>query len=344
MRTGRCTSSDLLLTWPACKTENGETGPEVMAEYALSFSYNLCEGQPGLAGHLPDRFLRNNKMRCRDVKSNLPVYSDDILTEAERTELDSHLDTCPLCRQALSEFQEIRNDLRSLWRPALSEQRMELIRSTVSLQLAPAGPSPVFHVIEDRRSWYKAWLMPSAVGTLASIIFGVLLIWSILLTARNPDEFVSKAPASTSRPSSMILTSDNAVIGPEILELSPSEYASTRLSIADESPSVNPRGALIALTKSLVRGEMRDDEVVVVAEVFGNGLAKIAEVVEPSNNDKAVRQLQQALESDPAYAPFVPASYDRRSETMRVVLKFQNVNVKTTYTAPRPKVPERRRS
>lgn len=282
-------------------------------------------------------------MRCSEVKSNLPVYSDDILTEAERMELDDHLDTCPLCRQALSEYQEIRNDLRSLWRPMLSEQRLDLIRSTVSLQLAPAGPSPVFYVIEDRRSWYKAWLMPSAVGAFASVIFGILLIWSILLTARDPNEFITQVAASPARSSSIMLTSDNAVIGPEILELSPSEYASTRLSIADESPSVNPRGALIALTKSLVRGEMRDDEVVVVAEVFGNGLAKIAEVVEPSNNDRAVRQLQQALESDPAYAPFVPASYDRRSETMRVVLKFQNVNVKTTYSAPRPSVPERRR-
>jgi hypothetical protein len=101
------------------------------------------------------------------------------------------------------------------------------------------------------------------------------------------------------------------------------------MAIAGESPSINPQGALVALTRSLVRGEMKDDEVVVVADVFGNGLAQIAEVVEPSHDRHAVAQLQKALESDPAYAPFVSADMDRRSDPVRVVLKIQSVNVNT---------------
>jgi hypothetical protein len=113
-------------------------------------------------------------------------------------------------------------------------------------------------------------------------------------------------------------------------DMSPGEYASTRLAIAGESPSINPRGALVALTKSLVRGEMHDDEVTVVADVFGNGLAQIAEVVEPSHDQLAVEKLNRALQSDPSYAPFVPANMDQRSETIRVVLKIQNVNVDTS--------------
>ena len=111
--------------------------------------------------------------------------------------------------------------------------------------------------------------------------------------------------------------------------MTPTAYANTRLAFAGESPSINPQGALVALTKSLVRGEMKDDEVVVVADVFGNGLAQIAEVVEPSSDRDAVMELQKALQSDPAYAPFVPANLDQRSETIRVVLKIQNVNVHT---------------
>lgn len=74
---------------------------------------------------------------------------------------------------------------------------------------------------------------------------------------------------------------------------------------------------------------MKDDEVVVVADVFGNGLAQIAEVVEPSRNRQAVDALQKALDSDPAYAPFVSSNLDKRSENVRVVLKFQSVNVST---------------
>ena len=76
---------------------------------------------------------------------------------------------------------------------------------------------------------------------------------------------------------------------------------------------------------------MRDDEVTVVADVFGNGLAQIAEVVEPSRDERAVEELERALQSDPSYAPFVPANMDQRSsETIRVVLKIQSVNVDTS--------------
>jgi len=74
---------------------------------------------------------------------------------------------------------------------------------------------------------------------------------------------------------------------------------------------------------------MKDDEVVVVADVFGNGLAQIAEVVEPSHNRRAVDELQKALDSDPAYAPFVSSNMDKRSDNMRVVFKLQSVNVST---------------
>jgi hypothetical protein len=105
------------------------------------------------------------------------------------------------------------------------------------------------------------------------------------------------------------------------------------MAVAGESPSVNPQGALVALTRSLVRGEMKDDEVTVVADVFGNGLAHIAEVVEPSHDRNAVAELQKALQSDPAFAPFVSADLDQRSDPVRVVLKIQNVNVSTKLPA-----------
>jgi hypothetical protein len=111
--------------------------------------------------------------------------------------------------------------------------------------------------------------------------------------------------------------------------LSSLDYAQGRKDVSGESPSLNPNGALVALTRSLVRGEMKDDEVVVVADVFGNGLAQIAEVVEPSRDRMAVGELERALRSDPSYAPFVPANMDLRSDSVRVVLKIQNVNVST---------------
>lgn len=269
-------------------------------------------------------------MRCSEVKSDLPLYSDDILTAEERSRLEAHLDTCPLCRQSLSEYQSIKNGLRSLARPALSAELLANLRGTIAMQFRPAY-GPTFRLLsEGRKSWFDAWFVPSTVGTFGSLILGMFLLWAILSSARDPGEFVAMNTAPPAR-NSIMLARDTT----DLLEISPSEYASSRLSISGESPSINPQGALVALTKSLVRGEMHDDEVVVVADVFGNGLARIAEVVEPTRDSRAVERLQKALESDPAYAPFVPASFDGRSDKMRVVLKFQNVDVKTSLNAPR---------
>jgi hypothetical protein len=161
--------------------------------------------------------------------------------------------------------------------------------------------------------------MPSMVSSAATLIIGFTLL-SFLL-APPPVPLLTRNVPEPSDATTLLLASN--------LDLTPDEYARTRMSVAGESPSVNPRGALVALTKSLVRGEMRDDEVVVVADVFGNGLARIAQVVEPSHDERAVRELQKALQSDPNYAPFVPANMDGRSETMRVVLRIQNVDVRT---------------
>lgn len=137
-------------------------------------------------------------------------------------------------------------------------------------------------------------------------------------------------PASTGGSSAVLLASNrNPYSTNSFAEISPSEYAQARLGLAGESPSINPQGALIALTKSLIHGGMKDDEVVVVADVFSNGLAQIAEVVEPSHNWRAVGELEKALDSDPSVAPFVPTSLESRPDSVRVVLKFQSVDVNT---------------
>ena len=112
-------------------------------------------------------------------------------------------------------------------------------------------------------------------------------------------------------------------------DISTVDFVRSRLGFASESPSINPQGALIALTRSLVRGGMKDDEVVVVADVFGNGLAQIAEVVEPSRDRRAVGELEKALDSNRGNTPFVPSSMENRPDSVRVVLKFQSVDVST---------------
>ena len=63
---------------------------------------------------------------------------------------------------------------------------------------------------------------------------------------------------------------------------------------------------------------------IVVADVYGNGSASLAEVVAPPRNRRAIDELQDALRQSSA---FVPASLDRRPQTMRVVFVLQKMNV-----------------
>lgn len=261
-------------------------------------------------------------MKCQDIQFDLAVYFDDILAPAEIECIDKHLVSCPLCRDRLAGYQENRNVLRAGQRIVPNDSLIENIRMAVRNAIAPTAVSPSFHLIEDRRGWFETWMMPSLVGSFTSIILGLSLLWLVLSPVNRP----TVASGSAAGPSPIYIASANTnnLNG---IDISPLEFASTRLSVAGESPSVNPQGALIALSRSFVRGEMKDEEVVIVADVFGNGLARIAEVVEPRQDDDAIYELRKAFHTNSEFAPFVPASMDRRSESVRVVLKFQSVDV-----------------
>ncbi|MGI8787388.1 MAG: hypothetical protein ACR2HG_06475 [Pyrinomonadaceae bacterium] len=170
--------------------------------------------------------------------------------------------------------------------------------------------------------------MPYAVGTALSLLLGLSLLWTLLSAANSNEKNVELAKYEPITKSSVLLTSNPNTLDDEV-ELNAADYAAARLSVSGDSPSLNPHGALVALTKSILRGKMKDDEVVVVADVFGDGLAQIAEVVEPSSDRRAVGELEKALKNDPNYAPFVPASYDQRSDTVRVIFKINRVDVQT---------------
>lgn len=262
---------------------------------------------------------------CETLQFELPLYLDSELSTEDRASIDAHLVRCPLCRQKLDEFKQLRVSFSQLSRPQIPVDILASVRSAVAAKISPLiYPTPEFHLLETKRSWVDVWLMPYAVSSFASLVIGVFLMWAVLYTAREMETVrLSSAAASSGTP--VYLAS--AAPGLGSLEISPGDYASSRIGFTRESPSLNPQGALVSLTRSLVRGEMRDDELTVVADVFGNGLATISEVVEPSRDTMAVEELQRALQTDPTYAPFVPANMDHRSETVRVVLKLQSVNV-----------------
>lgn len=269
-------------------------------------------------------------MKCENLQFNLSVYLDDILTIEERENVDGHLAQCPLCRQKAAEFQALRNSWRVLARPEMPNDLLVSVRNRVASETLMIERKPAIVLTENFRKWLLMRFMPYSVGTVVSVVLTFGLLWALLLNTDKIGQNNEIAKLQPISKSIVLLANTNPKENLSETEFNGANFDAPLLAISAESPSVNPQGALIALTKSFVRGKMKDDEVVVVAEVFGNGLARIDEVVEPSRNRQAVRELEIALKSDPNYAPpFVPAHLDQRSDTVRVVLKIQSVNINT---------------
>ena len=268
-------------------------------------------------------------MKCENLQFSLSVYADNCLSEDERAVVDRHLGTCPLCRQKLADFQALRNNLRGLTRPAMPENLLNSVRSAVAAELQPVESATPYFQTESFRRWLEFRLMPYTVGVVTSLVLGFTLLWTLLSGLRIPPSAEIAGIQPSSNRAIMLETNSNTsrVARSDEFELSPSDYAALRFSVSSESPSVNPTGALIALTKSFVSGKMKDDEMTVVADVFGDGLAEITEIVEAPDDTQTIYELEKALETDSGYAPFVPARLDNRSDMVRVVLKIQRVDV-----------------
>jgi hypothetical protein len=89
---------------------------------------------------------------------------------------------------------------------------------------------------------------------------------------------------------------------------------------------LNPGGALATLTSEPTRGNRhQDDNMMVVADVFTNGSASMADVMHAPRDRRMLADFEKALRQN---AAFVPAALDRRPETMRVVFSIQRVDVR----------------
>ncbi|HLM01969.1 MAG TPA: hypothetical protein VK400_13015 [Pyrinomonadaceae bacterium] len=284
-------------------------------------------------------------MSCKDLQEAIAFYADSDVTldENVRARLDAHLVACPLCRARIAEFQTLQNDLRVLSRPEIPIDLLNSVRNAVAVEIKTTQKKQPFIYSESFRRWLQFRFMPYAVGTVTSLILTFSLLFNLLssrnfvVAENNPARVdrVSGSPAAGGSSPILLAANSNPMID-EVM-LTPSEYAAMRLPVAGESPSVNPTGALVALTKSIVRGKMRDDEVVVVADVFGNGVARISEVVEAPRSESDMQALENALQKDPNEAAFLPARFDNRSDVVRVVLKIQRVDVVEKVRTPKSK-------
>ncbi|MFO5197617.1 hypothetical protein RCL06_24795, partial [Salmonella enterica subsp. enterica serovar Typhimurium] len=79
----------------------------------------------------------------------------------------------------------------------------------------------------------------------ATLVFSLSLLWLILLPGSGTEMTAANIRIGDS---TVFLTTPDPANG---RGLSPIDFANTRLSVSGESPSVNPQGALVALSRSL---------------------------------------------------------------------------------------------
>jgi hypothetical protein len=173
------------------------------------------------------------------------------------------------------------------------------------------------------RAWLQPVMMRYAFSSLASVI-----IFAAVFSALRPHMVaLHEAAVAFDQASITIQLADPLRPGYDITKpISPESYAALRTHFSAESPSLNPGGALATLTSEPTRGNRHedDDNMMVVADVFTNGSASLADVMHAPRDRRMLENFEKALRQN---AAFVPAALDRRAETMRVVFSIQRVDV-----------------
>ncbi len=262
-------------------------------------------------------------MNCEALQLDLSLYPDGTLSPEQKAAVDSHLVSCPLCRQKLDDIRALRaalGDFRTATAPA---GLATSVKVAVRTELLRTRNTRTGFISGQFLEYLQMRVMPYAVGSAASVVLGLSFLW--ILLAGNAG-LTNDLATSRNSGTTLFFPTTTASTGDSI---TPSGLAAERLAVSGESPSINPQGALVELTKSLASSHTRDDEVVVIADVFGDGLASVEEVVAPLDDAKTVFELEKALRQDATDAPFVPAFLDKRADSVRVVLKIQRVDIKT---------------
>ncbi|MBC8029508.1 MAG: zf-HC2 domain-containing protein [Pyrinomonadaceae bacterium] len=261
-------------------------------------------------------------MGCEETTRLLSQYIDDVLSLPVRATVDAHLDRCPVCRADVAELRSLSRSLGNMARQSPPPDLASAINDALLIESAAQrqSPKPTFRQLVTL--WLEPRLMPYGVGSLASVILFVSMF------AGFRPHFIAIHEAARQNNAAFVQASRGYDLNQPV---TPEDFSATRAPFAEQSPSLNPDGALAVLTSSYIqpRADVYQDadDMIVVADVFSNGTAALADVVQAPRNRRMLAEFELALRESTA---FVPASLDRRPDTMRVVFTMQKVDVRGT--------------
>ena len=195
------------------------------------------------------------------------------------------------------------------------------ITDALMIEAAARRQSPDQSFRERLSIWLEPRLMPYSVGSLASVV-----LFFAMFVGLSP-HFMALQQAARQMETAVVF---RASPGYDLNQpVTSADFSARRAPFAEQSPSLNPGGALAALTGSYAQPHaainQQPDDMIVVADVFSNGAASLADVVQAPRDRQMLEDFALALRQS---AAFVPASLDRRPDTMRVVFTVQKVDVR----------------
>ncbi len=256
-------------------------------------------------------------MTCEETRQSLSLYLDDCVSLPTRVAIDEHLDRCPVCRAEAADLRSLTRSLNMMTRPippaGLANTITDLLTIEAAARQAPKLPwgRRVARFLEPR-------LMPYSVGSFASVI-----LFFLMFTALRP-HFVALREAALNAAlnnpgSTYDVRTVRAIPGYDLYQpIDPKNFAESRAPYGEESPSLDPSSALAAFTRAYSHPRASynhgSDDMVVSAVVFKDGTATLTDVVQAPRDRRMLDEFESALRQDRS---FVPASYDRRPDTMR---------------------------
>ncbi len=246
-------------------------------------------------------------MTCEETRQTLSLYIEDGVSLPARVAVDVHLDRCPVCRAEVAELRALTRRLNLMTRPTPPENLVDTITDILAIEAAARRQSPKIPVSRRIARFLEPRLMPYTIGSFASVIMFMLMF------AGLRPHFVALHEA--------------ALQHTEVIDITSESLAGERAGFGEQSPTLNPKGSLAALTRAYAHLHHDDhsdvDDMIVVTDVFSDGSASLAEVVNPPRDKRMLDEFESALRQDRA---FVRASLDGRPDTMRVVFAVQKVD------------------
>ena len=262
-------------------------------------------------------------MSCEETRQALSLYIDDCVSLPARVAIDEHLDRCPVCRAEVAGLRSLTRSLSLMTRPKPPAYLADTISDLLTIEAAARRQAPPPSIGRRIARFLEPRLMPYSVGSFASVI-----MFTLMFAALRP-HFIALREAALQNSASVIVLDAYEMPGYDLYQpVSDKDFAASRAPIGELSPSLNPGGALAALTRAYAHPHDRAsddaDDMIVVTDVFSNGVAAVADVVKAPRDRRMLDDFESALRQDPA---FVKAALDRRPDTMRVVFAVQKVDV-----------------